>query len=124
MPGGLLFTTWCTALTKDCVKYLLQSTPYTPPPLPQTTSPFSPPKETINPVVKTLQSPNTQDPSRPVAETVRSGDGVVDVVWRGSSLPAGGWPDVLTGPLTSKPLALLVNRSTASASEVLAGERG
>jgi carboxyl-terminal processing protease len=56
-----------------------------------------------------------------VANTVRSGSSVVDVVWRPSGLPPTAWPDVMAGPLTSKPLVLLVNSNTASASEVLAG---
>eukprot|EP00882_Tetradesmus_deserticola_P003170 GHRQ01003361.1.p2 GENE.GHRQ01003361.1~~GHRQ01003361.1.p2 ORF type:complete len:167 (+),score=83.83 GHRQ01003361.1:3-503(+) len=57
----------------------------------------------------------------PVAETVRSGSSLVDVVWRPAGLSPASWPDVLAGPLTSKPLVLLVNASSASASEVLAG---
>jgi C-terminal processing protease CtpA/Prc len=41
----------------------------------------------------------------------------------GVAYPAGGLPASLAaGPLTARPVALLVNRSTASASEVLAGE--
>ncbi len=62
-----------------------------------------------------------QDPSDAVANTVRSGSTQVDVVWRPSGLSRTAWPDVMAGPLTSKPLVLLVNSNTASASEVLAG---
>lgn len=62
-----------------------------------------------------------QDPRDAVANTVRSGSTQVDVVWRPSGLSRTAWPDVLAGPLTSKPLVLLVNSNTASASEVLAG---
>jgi C-terminal processing protease CtpA/Prc len=62
-----------------------------------------------------------QDPSHAVANTVRSGSTQVDVVWRPSSLSHSAWPDVMAGPLTSRPLVLLVNGNTASASEVLAG---
>lgn len=63
-----------------------------------------------------------QDPTHAVAETVRSGSSLVDVVWRPSGLSPTAWPDLMAGPLTSKPLVLLVNSNTASASEVLAGE--
>lgn len=65
-----------------------------------------------------------QDPNQAVANTVRSGSAQVDVVWRPSGLSHSSWPDVAAGPLTSKPLVLLVNSNTASASEVLAGEGG
>lgn len=57
-----------------------------------------------------------------MANTVRSGSAQVDVVWRPSGLSHSAWPDVMAGPLTSKPLVLLVNSNTASASEVLAGK--
>jgi len=79
------------------------------------------------------------DADAPVAATVRSPAGGVDAVWRGSSLPgeiftpaaaraaalvgswspsggrAGGVP-----PLAERPVAVLLNRSSASASELLA----
>lgn len=70
---------------------------------------------------RTRRASPAQDPTAAVAETVRSGSSLVDVVWRPSGLPPGAWPDLMAGPLTSKPLALLVNGNTASASEVLAG---
>jgi hypothetical protein len=63
-----------------------------------------------------------QDPRDAVANTVRSGSAQVDVVWRPVGLSHRDFPDVIAGPLTSKPLVLLVNGNTASASEVLAGE--
>lgn len=63
----------------------------------------------------------SQDPGSAVANTVRSGSSQVDVVWRPSGLSHTAWPDLMAGPLTSKPLVLLVNSNTASASEVLAG---
>lgn len=63
-----------------------------------------------------------QDPGDAVANTVRSGSAQVDVVWRPVGLSHSAWPDVMAGPLTCKPLVLLVNSNTASASEVLAGE--
>lgn len=62
-----------------------------------------------------------QDPRDAVANTVRSGSAQVDVVWRPVGLSHRDGPDVIAGPLTSKPLVLLVNGNTASASEVLAG---
>jgi C-terminal processing protease CtpA/Prc len=65
-----------------------------------------------------------QDPTHAVANTVRSGTAQVDIVWRPSSLSHNAWPDVMAGPLTSKPLVMLVNSNTASASEVLAGAAG
>lgn len=58
-----------------------------------------------------------------MANTVRSGSSQVDVVWRPSGLSHTAWPDLMAGPLTSKPLVLLVNSNTASASEVLAGKQ-
>lgn len=57
-----------------------------------------------------------------MANTVRSGSPQVDVVWRPAGLSPVAWPDLMAGPLTSKPLVMLVNSNTASASEVLAGE--
>lgn len=63
----------------------------------------------------------SQDPTQTVASTVRSGSNQVDVAWRPSGLSSAAWPDLMAGPLTSRPLVLLVNSNTASASEVLAG---
>lgn len=47
---------------------------------------------------------------------------VIDQEWRSATLAAEIKPDLPKGPLTTRPLALLVNRLSASASEVLAGE--
>ena len=75
------------------------------------------------------------EPATRVAQTVRTGvtgPPLVDATWSsgsgmvGVAYPTGGMSgDALAaGPLTTRPVALLVNRSTASASEVLAGECG
>jgi C-terminal processing protease CtpA/Prc len=75
------------------------------------------------------------DADAPVAATVRSASGQVDAVWSGSALPpelftpdaqraarlSGGWsPGGVVPPLAERPLAVLINRSSASASELLA----
>lgn len=54
-----------------------------------------------------------------IAETVRTGS-FVDNVWRVGTLSKEIFPN-LPGQLTDKPIVLLLNGSTASASEVLAG---
>lgn len=57
----------------------------------------------------------------PITSTVRFGD-VVDAEWRaGQGLTPGGAHTTPPLPLTSRPLVLLTNASTASASELLAG---
>lgn len=76
------------------------------------------------------------DADAPVAATVRSPYGGVDAVWRGSALPGeiftpaaqraarlvGTWAPAggAVPPLSERPVAVLLNRSSASASELLA----
>ncbi|EFJ41634.1 hypothetical protein VOLCADRAFT_119655, partial [Volvox carteri f. nagariensis] len=55
-----------------------------------------------------------------IAKTIRGPEGVVDTVWQAGSLPEEVFPQP-PGRLAVKPVVLLVNRSTASASEVFAG---
>eukprot|EP00877_Chromochloris_zofingiensis_P000051 jgi/Chrzof1/10046/Cz04g25070.t1 len=59
------------------------------------------------------------DPSLNIAETVRN-EQVIENVWTSASLGHDFYPEV-PGPLTSRPVVVLVNKSSASASEVLAG---
>lgn len=54
-----------------------------------------------------------------IAETIRN-EQVIDNVWNAGRLSTEIFPD-LPGPLTSRPVVVLVNSSTASASEVLSG---
>ena len=55
-----------------------------------------------------------------VAMTVRNAE-VVDTVFRTGSLPRQIFPDLPAAKLTARPLVLLVNHGSASASEVLTG---
>ncbi|GIL48895.1 hypothetical protein Vafri_5312 [Volvox africanus] len=55
-----------------------------------------------------------------IAKTIRGPEEVVDTVWQVGNLPYEVFPS-LPGRLASKPVVLLVNRSTASASEVFTG---
>ncbi|KXZ50678.1 hypothetical protein GPECTOR_15g362 [Gonium pectorale] len=59
-------------------------------------------------------------PGDVVAKTIRGPEEVVDTVWQVGSLPEDVFPS-LPGRLAVKPVVLLGNRSTASASEVFAG---
>jgi C-terminal processing protease CtpA/Prc len=69
------------------------------------------------------------EPAQRVAQTVRSGGvqgqpAVIDTTWTAGSFSAEAYTQealAVPGPLTNRPLVLLVNRSSASASEVLAG---
>ncbi|KAI8470624.1 MAG: ClpP/crotonase-like domain-containing protein [Monoraphidium minutum] len=62
-------------------------------------------------------------PPADIAETVRGGSPqVIDSVWRAGALSPEIFPEVArAGPLSRRPAAVLVNSSSASASEVLAG---
>lgn len=62
-------------------------------------------------------------PSSDIAETVRAGvPQVIDSVWRSGSLSPEIFPEAARGDVLSlRPAAVLVNASSASASEVLAG---
>ncbi|GBF93173.1 histone-lysine N-methyltransferase [Raphidocelis subcapitata] len=63
-------------------------------------------------------------PPADIAETVRAGSPqVIDSVFRAGELSPEVFPEAAAapGPLTNRPLAVIVNASSASASEVLAG---